>query len=237
MNGIDFLAIGAHADDVEIGCGATVAKMVAAGRRGHILDLTDASMGSRGDADTRSAEASKAARILGVEARHNAGLRDGFLVPHDHQAISRIATLLRELRPAVILVHPPVDRHPDHEAACQLVHEAAFKAGLGKFPLDGIPFRPARVFHYQGLRSGEPDFVVSVDDFWQIRRQALEAYPSQFSPQAGTATTIASQEFQDFLEARSVYLGARARCRRAEGFTCEEIPEVGDPCSLSRQLP
>lgn len=233
--GLDFLAIGAHADDVELGCGGTVAKLVSQGRKGAILDLTDGALGSRGDAATREREATEAARILGVE-RHCAGLPDGGLAPHDPLAVRTIASWIRRLRPGTVFVHPLTDRHPDHEAAASLVREACFKAGLLKYEAEGEPFRPARLFHYQGFRSSEPDFVVDVSEHWETRLRALAAYPSQFDPAAGAPTTIASKELHDFLEARALYLGGRARCGRAEGFTCEELLAVEDPCGLPRRL-
>lgn len=232
---LDFLAIGAHADDVELGCGGTVAKLVAQRRRGAILDLTDGALGSRGDASTRLAEATRAAEILGVE-RYCAGLPDGSLVPHDPRFVQTLAGWIRKLRPATVFVHPLQDRHPDHEAAAQLVREACFKAGLLKYEVEGTPFRPSRIFHYQGFRSGEPDFVVDVSAHWETRLAALAAYPSQFDPAAGAPTTIASKELHDFLDARSLFLGGRARCGRAEGFTCEELLAVDDPCALPTRL-
>lgn len=233
--GMDFLAIGAHADDVELGCGGTVAKLVAQGRTGAILDLTDGALGSRGDAATRAEEAAHAASILGVP-RHCAGMPDGALVPHDPWLVRTLAGWIRRLRPATVFVHPLQDRHPDHEAAASLVREACFKAGLLKYDAEGEPFRPSRIFHYQGFRSGEPDFVVDVSEHWETRLRALAAYPSQFDPSAGAPTTIASRELHDFLDARSLYLGGRARCGRAEGFTCEELLAVEDPCALPIRL-
>jgi len=233
--GMDFLAIGAHADDVELGCGGTVAKLVAQGRMGAVLDLTDGALGSRGDAATRAAEAARAASVLGVP-RHCAGLPDGALVPHDPWFVRTLAGWIRRLRPATVFVHPLEDRHPDHEAAASLVREACFKAGLLKYDAEGEPFRPSRLFHYQGFRSGEPDFVVDVSEHWETRLRALAAYPSQFDPSAGAPTTIASKELHDFLDARSLYLGGRARCGRAEGFTCEELLAVDDPCALPTRL-
>jgi N-acetylglucosamine malate deacetylase 1 len=232
---LDFLAIGAHADDVELGCGGTVAKLVSQGRKGAILDLTDGALGSRGDAATRLREAMEAARILGVE-RHCAGLPDGSLVPHDPGFVRTVAGWIRKLRPMTIFVHPLRDRHPDHEAAASLVREACFKAGLLKYDVEGAPFRPSRLFHYQGFRSSEPDFVVDVSAHWETRLAALAAYPSQFDPSAGGPTTIASKELHDFLEARSLYLGGRARCGRAEGFSCDELVAVDDPCALPQHL-
>lgn len=232
--GIDFLAVGAHADDVELGCGATVAKLCALGRNGVILDLTDASMGTRGTPEERLREADAAARILGVPRRLNLGLRDGFLTPRDPGAVASLVAILRELRPRVVFVHPRQDRHPDHEAAADLVHEAVYKAGLRKYPAEGAPFRPPRLFHYLGARSEEPDFVVDVSDWWTVRLRAVAAYVSQFATIPGApATPISEPGFFEAVEARARYLGFRSRCRYAEGFHCAELPEIADPCTLS----
>ena len=233
---LDFLAIGAHADDIEIGAGGTVAKLVALGRRGALLDLTDASMGTRGTPARRLEEAAAAARILGVDLRRNLGLRDGFLAPHEPEAIRLLVEVLRELRPRVVFTHPLRDRHPDHEACAALVREACFKAGLAKFPAAGSPWRPGRIFHWLGARDGEPDFCVDVTESWETRRRALEAYPTQFAPLPGMPqTAISGSSFQEVLEARARHLGSRIRTVHAEGFTCEEIPEVVDPCALAER--
>lgn len=233
---LDFLAVGAHADDIEIGCGGTVAKLVSLGRSGALLDLTDASMGTRGTSADRLLEAEKARELLGVPGpRLNLGLPDGRLRPHDPEVVLALVEVFRRLRPRVVFTHPAVDRHPDHEAACSLVLEAAFKAGLARHPPEGLgAWRPARVFHWMGARSPEPDFCVDVTGFWETRLRALSAYPSQFGRREGEAETpISGDAFQEMLEARARHLGSRIRALRAEGFTCQEIPEVVDPCALS----
>lgn len=231
---IDFLAIGAHADDVEISAGGTIAKLVRLGRAGGIVDLTDASMGTRGTPAIRLEEAERAARILGVGFRRNLGLRDGFLVPNDPEAVRRIAECLREFRPRVVFTHPLRDRHPDHEACGALVREAAFKAGLAKFPASGSPWRPERVFHWLGARDGAPDFCVDVTGTWSVRDEALAAYPTQFAPREGLPeTAISGASFREIMHARARHLGARIRAELAEGFTCDETPEILDPCALS----
>jgi bacillithiol biosynthesis deacetylase BshB1 len=231
--GVDFLAIGAHADDVEISMGGTVAKLVRAGRVGGIVDLTDAAMGTRGTSSQRLEEARRAADILGVSFRENLGLRDGFLVPNDPAAVALLVDIFRRHRPRVVFTHPSRDRHPDHEACAALVREAAFKAGLAKFPAQGAPWRPRRIFQWLGARDAEPDFCVEVSDVWAVRSEALRAYPSQFGARPGEAETpISGDAFREAMEARSRHLGSRVRGGFAEGFTCDEIPEVVDPCAL-----
>jgi len=76
---IDLLAIAAHPDDAELLCGGTLLRAAAQGYRTAILDLTAGETGTYGDADTRSAEAREAARILGLAGRFNAGLPDAAL--------------------------------------------------------------------------------------------------------------------------------------------------------------
>jgi len=231
---IDFLAIGAHADDAEISAGGTIAKMVRGGRIGGILDLTDASMGTRGTPGDRLREAAAAAGILGVDFRRNLGLRDGFLSHSDSDAVRLLIETLRDLRPQVVFTHSRSDRHPDHEACAALVREACFKAGLARYPVSGSPWRPRRVFHWMGARAAEPAFCVDVSDTWDVRCQALAAYPSQFGSDPNLPETpISGASFHELVTARARHLGGRIRALHAEGFDCDELPEVLDPCALS----
>ena len=235
MSGIlDFLCVGAHADDVELGMGGTVAKMASLGRRGAILDVTDASAGTRGTSEERLREAAEAARILGVE-RYNLGFRDGHLDHRDESSRKSFGEFLRRHRPRVVFTHPTRDRHPDHEQVAALVREMAFLAGLAKFELEGDPFRPARVFHWMGARDGQPDFCVDVSEQWAARNRAIDAYASQFGP-GGPQTPISGAAFREVLEARGRHLGSRIRAVHAEGFFCEELPEVADPCGLADRV-
>jgi len=176
-------------------------------------------------------EAREAARILGVD-RHNLGFRDGFLDSNDAGLRDRFAEFLREHRPRVVFTHPARDRHPDHEQVCRLVRSMGFLAGLTKYPLEGRPFRPARIFHWMGARDADPDFCVDVSQDWDVRRRAIEAYVSQFG-ENGPATPISGASFHELLESRGRFLGGRIRVRFAEGFTCDELPEIADPCALS----
>lgn len=231
---LDFLCVGAHADDVELGMGGTVAKMARRGRRGAIVDLTDASAGTRGTPEERLEEAARAAAILGV-GRFNLGFRDGHLDHRDEALRRRFGEFLRLHRPRVVFTHPTRDRHPDHEQTAALVREMSFLAGLAKFELVGEPFRPARVFHWMGARDGAPDFCVDVSAEWKTRDASIDAYASQFGKE-GPETPISGASFRELLEARGRHLGSRIRAVHAEGFFCEEIPEVADPCGLADRV-
>ena len=76
---LDILAFGAHPDDVELGCGATIAKEISLGKKVGIIDLTRGELGTRGSVDLRHEEATKAAEILGVCFRENLDLQMVFL--------------------------------------------------------------------------------------------------------------------------------------------------------------
>ena len=77
---LDILAFGAHPDDVELGCAATIAKEISLGKKVGIVDLTRGELGTRGSAEIRDKEAATAAEILGVSVRENLGFADGFFI-------------------------------------------------------------------------------------------------------------------------------------------------------------
>ncbi|MDQ1160567.1 bacillithiol biosynthesis deacetylase BshB1 [Chryseobacterium sp. SORGH_AS 447] len=134
----DILAFGAHPDDVELGCGGTIAKMVSEGKTCVIVDLTKGELGTRGTEETRKAEAADSAGILGVAARENLGMKDGFLENSEEYQM-RIVKMVRKYRPEIVLANAIDDRHPDHAKGAKLVSDACFLAGLRKIEtlLDG----------------------------------------------------------------------------------------------------
>ena len=112
---LDILAFGAHPDDVELGCGGTIAKEVAAGKKVGIIDLTRGELGSRGSVEIRNSESAKASEILGVVVRENLNMRDGFFVNDEkHQLL--VIEMLRKYRPEIVLCNAIDDRHIDHTA-------------------------------------------------------------------------------------------------------------------------
>src|ERR671912_849164 len=137
---VDILAIGAHRDDVELTCAGTLLKAVDAGYRAGILDLTAGESGSRGSAQLRAQEAERAAKILGISERRNAGLPDAHLQNTD-EARRLIVAELRHFAPRVVILPYPVGRHPDHRIASELGRDACFLAGLAKYG-DGAAQRP-----------------------------------------------------------------------------------------------
>ncbi len=230
----DFMAIGAHPDDVEVGMGATLAKMVSLGRKGVLIDMTDGGAGTQGSATLRHKEATRAAKILGVE-RFCLSLPDAELTLNQLSVAAVIQTI-RKYRPRIVFTHYFQDEHPDHYYCAQIVKEAFFKAGLKKITLAGAAYRPQRLFHFPGFEYYNPLFCVDVSEYWQTKVKALECYPSQFyvkhSKSGKGRTDLSKPAFWSFIEARARFLGSRIKQKYAEGFICSELPEVIDPCAL-----
>src|SRR5712691_3639784 len=128
---LDILAIAAHRDDVEQTCGGTLLKMAQLGQRTGILDLTQGEMGTRGTAEDRAREATEAARILKVVWRGALDIPDG-CVENTWENRLKVARVIREHRPKVVILPYWKGRHPDHYTASILGYEACFLAGLAK---------------------------------------------------------------------------------------------------------
>src|SRR5512143_75558 len=134
MQALDILAIAAHRDDVEQTCGGTLLKMASLGHRTGILDLTQGEMGTRGGADERATEAAEAARILKVSWRSALDIPDG-RVENTWENRLKIARVIRERRPRVVILPYWQGRHPDHYTCSTLGYEACFLAGLSKLDI------------------------------------------------------------------------------------------------------
>jgi LmbE family N-acetylglucosaminyl deacetylase len=128
---VDILALAAHRDDVEQTCGGTLLKMAQLGHRTGILDLTQGEMGTRGSAEDRAREAAEAARILQVCWRAALDIPDG-RVENTWENRLKVARVIRETRPRVLILPYWKGRHPDHYMASILGYEACFLAGLAK---------------------------------------------------------------------------------------------------------
>lgn len=229
---LDILAVGAHPDDVELGCGATIAKAVAEGKRVGILDLTRGELGTRGTAETRDEEAKHAAKILGVSVRENLGFEDAFFV-NDKAHQLEIIKIIRKYQPDIVLCNAIDDRHIDHGKGSKLVSDACFLSGLLKIEteLNGESqkhWRPTHVYHYIQWKSIEPDFVVDVTGYIGVKEKAVYAYKTQFfDPESKEPETpISSKNFTDSINYRARDLGRIIGVEFAEGFTSERYVAV-----------
>src|SRR5262249_12196451 len=163
---LDILAIAAHRDDVEQTCGGTLLKAARRGQRTGILDLTQGEMGTRGTADDRAREAADAAKILGACWRQALDIPDG-RVENTWENRLKVASVIRETRPRVVILPYWKGRHPDHYTASILGYEACFLAGLAKIDLSAVrptsaktPHRPYKIIYATLYYDIRPTFVV-----------------------------------------------------------------------------
>jgi bacillithiol biosynthesis deacetylase BshB1 len=230
---LDILAIGAHPDDVELGCGGTVAKEVANGKKVGIIDLTKGELGTRGTEITRKEEAENAASILGVSLRKNMGFADGFFV-NDKQHQLELIKELRTYKPEIVLCNAIDDRHIDHGKGSKLVSDACFLSGLIKIETKDEngniqqPWRPKYVYHYIQWKHIEPDIVMDITGFVDLKMQSVLAYKTQFysADSKEPETPISSKNFTDSIIYRARDLGRLIGVEAAEGFTVERYPAV-----------
>ena len=226
---VDILAIGAHPDDVELGCGGTLAKLISEGKKVAIVDLTQGELGTRGTNVTRAQEAASASEILGISARENLKMKDGFIHNSEEYQL-QIVKMIRKYQPEIVLANAVDDRHPDHAKAAKLVSDACFLSGLVKIEteLDGEhqkQWRPKQVFHYIQWKNITPDFVIDISNFMEKKIEACLAYKTQFyDPNSKEPMTpIATKDFLESLTYRAQDLGRLSGVEFAEGFTTEKL--------------
>jgi bacillithiol biosynthesis deacetylase BshB1 len=234
MQSLDILAIAAHRDDVELTCGGTLIKAAARGQRTAIIDLTQGEMGTRGSAQLRAEEASKAAEILGVAARENAGLPDAG-IENTPATRRQVAILIRKFRPRIVIAPAQRGRHPDHRIAAELIRDACFIAGLAKIDPATAPHRPLKVIHCVTYRQDfeKPTFVVDISAEFERKMQAVRCYGSQFdgATQAGEVYPN-GEPLYDVIRYHASHYGSLIRTQYGEAFYTDETMRVDDIAAL-----
>ncbi len=243
---LDVLAIAAHRDDVEQTCGGTLLKMAQRGQRVGILDLTQGEMGTRGTAEDRAREAADAAKILRASWRRALDIPDG-RVENTWENRLKVAKVIRETRPRVVILPYWKGRHPDHYTASVLGYEACFLAGLAKLALSSqpsaisqpnfragkgessAPHRPFKIIYATLYYDIRPTFVVDISDQFEGKFRSIMAYKSQFSDQeAGKDLFPAHDEIRKRVDAMARYYGMLGGVPYAEPFLQKEVGLVED---------
>jgi bacillithiol biosynthesis deacetylase BshB1 len=237
MAPLDILALAAHRDDVEQTCGGTLLKMALRGYRTGILDLTRGEMGTRGSMEDRAREAEEAAKILHVSWRLALDIPDG-RVENSWENKLKVARVIREQRPRVLILPYWKGRHPDHYTASILGYEACFLAGLGKLgigaqhappgasvePVTLAPYRPFKIIYATLYYDVRPTFVVDITNEFESRFQSLMAYKTQFSDQEpGKDLFPAQGEIRSRIEAMARFYGMLGGVTYAEPFLQKEV--------------
>jgi len=251
---LDILAIAAHRDDIEQTCGGTLLKHAERGLRCGALDLTRGEMGTRGSAADRAREAAAAARILKLAWRAALDIPDG-RVENSWENRLKIARVIRQTRPRVVILPYWKGRHPDHYTASKLGYEACFTAGLKKLTIpaeaagnlevaaandqrsadkdDFPPHRPFKILYASLYADVRPTFVVDISQQFEVRTQALFAYKSQYEDQqTGSGLFPAHAEIRARLEAMAGFYGLLAGVRYAEPFVQKEVGLVEDVLAI-----
>ncbi len=234
---VDVLAVSAHPDDAELNAGGTLCLLAKQGYRTGIVDLTRGELGTRGSPALRSKEAERASAVMGLAFRCNLGLPDGGITASPEHRLQLIS-VLRQVRPRVVLLHPTACRHPDHARAARLTLEACFYSGLEKLPTGPQPaeaaWRPNHLLHFEEVQQMDHSFVVDVSQTWDQRMRAVRAYGSQFySPEnAGAKTFISTPAFLRWVEARARALGFSIGAEYGEAFQYRGTLGVARPMDL-----
>lgn len=234
MPTVDILAIGPHRDDVELTCGGTLIRAAMSGRSTAIIDLTAGELGTRGSADLRGEEASRAAAILGVAARENLGLPDAGVL-NNPETRALLAVAIRRFAPAIVIAPSVHGRHPDHAATAALVRDACFIAGLQKIE-PGVPaHRPRKVVHSLAYREDgiKPTFVVDISDVFERKLEAIRCYASQFDGAIQAGEVYPNGEpLYDIIRHQAAHYGSLIRTQYGEPFFTNETMRVDDLAAL-----
>jgi bacillithiol biosynthesis deacetylase BshB1 len=237
MTKVDLLAIAAHRDDVELTCAGALIRAADQGHRTAILDLTAGESGTRGSAELRGQEAARAAEIMGVAERRNAGLPDAHLA--NNEANRRVLVEhIRRFAPRVVILPFPVGRHPDHRVASELGRDACFLAGLARYDAAGDPHRPHKILFALAYREDpvKPTFVVDISEQFERKLAAIRCYASQFDgAKAAGEIFPTGQDLYSLVETQNAHYGSLVRCRYGEPYFTHETMRVDDVVALDVQ--
>jgi bacillithiol biosynthesis deacetylase BshB1 len=234
---VDLLAIAAHRDDVELTCGGTLIRAADQGYRTGILDLTAGESATRGNAQLRGEEAERAAKVMGVIERRNAGLPDAHL-NNDEEARRIIIEAIRYFAPRVVILPFPIGRHPDHRIASETARDACFLAGLAKYPAAGKAHRPFKILYALAYREDpvKPTFVVDISEQFERKMAAIRCYSSQFDGALSAGEIFPTgQDLYGLVEVQSAHYGSLIRTRFGEPYFTQETVSVSDVVSLEVQ--
>jgi len=224
---LDILALSPHPDDVELCCGGLIAKMSGKGYRVGIVDLTRGELGTEGTGEIRMQEATNAAEILGVEIRENMDLGDCKLSSGFDEA-KRLADVIGQYRPSVLIAPYGDEQHPDHAASRQLADKAVFFAKLKKIQTRHEVHQVGMVVYYMLHESFDPSFVVDVTESYGKKLEAIKAYNSQMGLMLGVEGLLRSVELRD------QFYGSKVGVKFCEPFFCHTPLKIDDPVAFLR---
>ena len=226
---LDLLVLAVHPDDAELGCSGTIIKHIAQGKKVGIVDFTKGELGTRGTVETRAEESKNASTIMGVHARENIGIRDGFF-KNDEAHQLKVVKMIRKYQPEIVLTNALYDRHPDHGRASDLANDAIFLSGLRRVEteLDGVKqeaWRPRLTLQYIQDTYIKPDIIIDISEQMEQKIDAIRAFKTQFdSPSKDEPQTyISTPAFLQSVIARAREMGKNIGAEYGEGFTSRKL--------------
>lgn len=227
---LDVLAFGAHADDIELACGATLIKLVKQGYKVGACDLTEGELSTRGTVEIRAGEAREAAKIIGLAVRENLGLPDGDIQDTIENRLS-VIKILRKYRPRIVFAPYWKCRHYDHIRASDLVSASCYYSGLRKIDSGQENHRPNLIIYFPQHNVFDPSFVVDISEEFEQKMETIRAHRSQFfDPQSSEPQTfISSEYFMESIVTRCRLMGNRIGTEYGEGFFVRETMRIDDP--------
>jgi bacillithiol biosynthesis deacetylase BshB1 len=223
MSDLDYLVIAPHPDDAELAAGGAILQLKSQGASVGVLDLTNGEPTPHGSPEIRACETAAATTVLGLDWRGNLGLTNRRLEA-DLDARAKLAGMIRQLRPRILLAPYWEDAHPDHVAGSALVDAARFWAKLTKSDLPGQPHYPEKIIYYFSAHLRlhcQPSFVLDITPHIEAKMRALACYYSQFIEGRSTKPRTFLGELRD----RSRYWGWVIGTDYGEPFLCRE--EIG----------
>ncbi len=215
---LDVLVMAAHPDDAELSTGGTIVALKEKGYKVGILDLTDGEPTPRGTRKIRLKEAEQARKELGIDFRKTLDLDNRYLMD-SRLAREKVAEVMREQRPSIILSHYPGDVHPDHAAAARICKYARFYAKLTKTEMSGDPYYPPVWFNFYAMhlrRFFKPSFIMDISDSMEAKMKAVRCYQSQFG------SSMEEGGFEDYIRNINRMWGSRIGVNYGEPFYSPE---------------
>jgi LmbE family N-acetylglucosaminyl deacetylase len=233
---LDVVAIAPHPDDVELTCGATLAKLVRQGYRVGIIDLTTGEPTPRGSEEIRAREAESARQVLGAHVRINLGLPNRVLMDGPEGRF-RLGTELRRFRPSVLITvagRTPA-ASPDHLQGHLLTEASRFYSQLTRWDdrFDGTAAYRVPHLVYAPIpfdaeqRLWHSTFVVDVSDTLDAKLEAIRCYASQFDP-------ARFEMVKHFMVGQAAAQGARCGFKYGELFALPHPAGTADLVQLVR---
>ncbi len=196
---MNILAIGAHPDDIEIGCAGAIMRYKQSGAKVYVMIMSDGSFG--GDADIRRREQELAAKIMKVDGIFWGGFKDTSLGYNIQELISGIEVVLKKIKPAFVFTNYPRDTHQDHRSLAEAVISATRNS--------------RNVLFYEVPTSIDfcPTVFMDISQFMNRKLKALNAHSSQVDK-----TNVQGLSISEIARSAGHFRGTQGRVNYAEGF-------------------